>query len=83
MVNVPLVVGGTSLPFWSAWRAAASAEPELSERKRCAKDIALAASFVRSLETSDGDVNLELQHLAGRLERLAGQLGSGSSAKAA
>ena len=82
MVNISLAVRGTSLPFWTAWRAA-SAEPELTERKRCAKDIALAASFLRSLETSDGDVNLELQRLAGRLERLAGQLGTGSSAKAA
>ncbi len=82
MVNITLAIRGTSLPFWKTWRAAAP-EPELSERKRCAKDIALAASFVRTLETSDGDVNLELQRLAGRLERLAGQLGAGSSAKAA
>ena len=82
MVNITLAIRGTSLPFWKAWRAAAP-EPELSERKRCAKDIALAASFVRTLETNDGDVNLELQRLAGRLERLAGQLGTGSSAKAA
>ena len=82
MVNIWLAMRGTSVPFWKAWRAAAP-KPELSERKRCAKDIALAASFVRSLETSDGDVNLELQRLAGRLERLAGQLGTGSSAKAA
>ena len=82
MVNISLAMRGTSLPFWNAWRAA-SAEPELTEQKRCAKDIALAASFVRSLETNDGDVNLELQRLAGRLERLAGQLGTGSSAEAA
>ena len=82
MVNITLAIRGTSLPFWKAWRAAAP-EAELTERKRCAKDIALAASFVRSLETNDGDVNLELQRLAGRLERLAGQLGTGSSAKAA
>ncbi len=70
------------MPFWKAWKVAAP-EPDLTERKRCAKDIALAASFVRSLETSDGDVNLELRRLAGRLERLAGQLGTGSSAEAA
>lgn len=70
------------MPFWKAWRATAP-KSELSERKRFAKDIALAASFVRSLETSDGDVNLELQRLAGRLERLAGQLDAGSSAKKA
>jgi len=70
------------LPFWTAWKAA-SAKHDRMEQKRCAKDIALAASFVRSLETSDYEVNLELQRLASHLERLAGQVGTGSSAKAA
>ena len=70
------------MPFWSAWKAASAAHDRI-ERKRCAKDIALAASFVRSLETSDSEVNLELERLAKHLERLAGQVGTGSSAKAA
>ena len=70
------------MPFWTAWKAA-SARHDRTERKRCAKDIALAASFVRSLETGDSEVNVELQRLAVHLERLAGQVGTGSSAKAA
>ena len=70
------------MSFWTVWKAA-SAEQDRTERKRCAKDIALAASFVRSLETTDNEVNRELQRLAGHLERLAGQVGTGSSAKAA
>jgi hypothetical protein len=39
------------------------------------KDLKLAASFVRSIETADHTVNLEIQQLAHRIERLAGQLG--------
>jgi hypothetical protein len=70
------------LPFWNK-RKADAARHGLNEQKQCAKDIALAASFVRSLESGDHDVNLELERLAGRLERLAGQVGTGTSAKAA
>jgi hypothetical protein len=70
------------VPFWTAWKAA-SAEHARTERKRCAKDIALAASFVRSLETNDSEVNLKLQRLASHLERLADEVGTSSSAKAA
>ncbi|MDH3475869.1 MAG: hypothetical protein OEM59_19490 [Rhodospirillales bacterium] len=39
------------------------------------KDLKLAASFVRSIETTDHTVNLEIQQLARRIERLASQLG--------
>ena len=82
MVNRPLPTGGTGLPFWTK-RKADTARRGLSEQKQCAKDIALAASFVRSLESGDHHVDLELQRLAGRLEHLAGQVGTGSPAKAA
>ena len=70
------------MPFWSRWKAA-TAERELIEKTQCARDVALAASFVRSLETEDRAVNLELSRLAGHLERIAGQLENGSPAKAA
>jgi len=70
------------LPFWSRWKTAA-AEREQIEKTQCARDLALAASFVRSLETEDRAVNLELSRLAGHLERIAGQLEHDSPAKAA
>ena len=82
MVNGRLPIGGTGLPFWNK-RKADSARRGLSEQKQCAKDIALAASFVRSLESGDHHVDLELQRLAGRLEHLAEQVGAGAPAKAA
>lgn len=68
--------------FWNR-RKAASAERELNEQVQCAKDIALAASFVRSLETNDHAVNVELKRVAGSLERIAGRLDEGASATAA
>jgi hypothetical protein len=58
-------------------------ERGLTDKTQCARDIALAASFVRSLETDDGAVNSELRRLAGNLERIAAQLDDGSSAEAA
>lgn len=70
------------MPFWIKWKAA-TAEREQIEKTRCARDVALAASFVRLLETEDGAVNLELGRLAGHLERIAGELEHGSPAKAA
>ncbi len=82
MVNGRLPIGGTGLPFWNK-RKADSARHGLSQQKQCAKDIALAASFVRSLESGDHHVDLELQRIASRLEYLAEQVGTGSPAKAA
>ncbi len=70
------------MPFWSKWKAAA-AERDQVEKSQCARDVALAASFVRSLETDDLAVNLELDRLAGRLEGIAGKLDQRSPAKAA
>lgn len=70
------------MPFWNKWKAA-TAEREQIEKSQCARDVALAASFVRSLETEDRAVNLELNRLAGRLEGIAGQLEHDSPAKAA
>lgn len=79
---MPKKEGGTGLPFWTKWKAA-TAERERVEKTQCARDVALAASFVRSLETEDRAVNLELSRLAGHLERIAGQLEQESSAEAA
>ncbi len=70
------------MPFWNKWKAA-NAERERIEKSQCARDVALAASFVRSLETEDRAVNLELSRLAGQLERIAGQLEHDSPAEAA
>ncbi len=39
------------------------------------KDLKLAASFVKSIETADHTINLEIQQLAQRLELIALQLG--------
>lgn len=60
----------------------ASTARDLARKRQCAKDLALAASFVRSLETDDREVNVQLQQLAGDLEQIAGRLGS-VTAKAA
>ncbi len=45
-------------------------------RGQSARDVALAASFVRSLETDDAAANLELRQLALDLERIAEGLAS-------
>lgn len=37
-------------------------------------DLKLAASFVKSIETEDHGVNLEIQRLAGQIEEIAEQL---------
>ena len=68
--------------FWSRW-IATPLKRDLTEKRQCAKDVALAASFVRSLETGDREVNMELRQLAGDLERIAGRLQSVSPARAA
>ena len=52
------------------------------EVARCAQDIALAASFVKSLETQDRTVNVELHKLAVDLERIAGRLSRNNPAAA-
>ena len=39
------------------------------------KDLELAASFVKSIETADHMINLEIQQLAQRIEYIALQLG--------
>ena len=70
------------MPFWSRWKAA-TAEREQTRKTQCARDVALAASFVRSLETEDRAVNLELSRAASHLERIAGQLEHDLPAEAA
>lgn len=44
------------------------------KRYQNARDIALAASFVRSLETEDAAANAELQQLSAELDRIAENL---------
>ena len=43
--------------------------------KECIRDLKLAASFVKSIETADHKINLEIQQLAQRIEHVALQLG--------
>lgn len=38
------------------------------------KDLKLAASFVKSIETADHGVNLEIQRVAQQIESIAGDL---------
>ncbi len=45
-----------------------------------AKDLKLAASFVKSIETEDHGINIEIQQLARDIERLAAQLRAGKKA---
>ena len=68
--------------LWNRWKNASTAR-NMARQRPCAKDLALAASFVRSLETDDREVNLQLRQLAGDLEQIAGRLGSLTTAKAA
>ena len=44
------------------------------------KDLKLAASFVKSIETEHHDINIEIQQLARDIERLAVQLREGRNA---
>lgn len=61
------------MPIWEKLKTA-TAERNQADKAQCAKDLALAASFVRSLETEDGEVNEELRLLAGRLDRISNRL---------
>jgi hypothetical protein len=70
------------VPIWEKLKSASVAR-DLADKAQCAKDLALAASFVRSLETADDNVNQELRRLAGQLERIAGRLENPARDKAA
>ncbi len=70
------------MPIWERLKFVSS-ERETAKKVQCARDLALAASFVRSLETSDGKVDQELRQLAGDLDRIAGRLQLAASPKAA
>ena len=82
MVDYPAVVRRGGLPIWERLKSVSS-ERETAKKVQCARDLALAASFVRSLETSDRNVDQELQELASDLERIAGRLELAASPKAA
>ena len=57
------------MPLMDRWKPALSG-PEDTELQ-CAKDMLLAASFVRSLESRDQEINLEVRLISDRLEQLA------------
>lgn len=82
MVNLALAKRRTGLPIWERLKSVSS-QRETAKKVQCARDLALAASFVRSLETSDGKVDEELRELARDLERIAGRLEMAGSSKAA
>ena len=70
------------MPFLERWKAAA-ADRSSSQQAQCAKDLLLAASFVRSLECADPQANHEIRLMSERLERLARQIDPEGSKKAA
>ena len=70
------------MPIWERLKSVSS-QRETEKKVQCARDLALAASFIRSLETSDGKVDAQLRQLAGDLDRIAGRLEMAGSARAA
>lgn len=69
------------MPLMDRWKSALSGHDD--SNSQCAKDLLLAASFVRSLESTDQTVNLEIRQVSQQLDDLAKQLMSQSGAKAA
>ena len=70
------------MPFLDKWKAAA-ADRSTNQQAQCAKDLLLAASFVRSLECSDPQANDEIRQVAERLDRLARKIDPLTGKKAA
>jgi hypothetical protein len=70
------------LPIWEKLKTA-TADRNQADKAQCAKDLALAASFVRSLETEDREVNEELRQVAGQLDRVSQRLEARARLKAA
>lgn len=68
--------------FWERLLARTSRRNR-KNRFQCARDIALAASFVRTLETNDAKANVALRQLALDLDRIAGQLAKEKQRRAA
>ena len=69
------------MPLMDRWKSALSGLDD--GNSQCSKDLLLAASFVRSLESTDQAVNLEIRQVSQQLDSLAKQLMSQSGAKAA
>lgn len=69
------------MPLIDRWKTALSG-PEDNDLQ-CAKDLLLAASFVRSLESRDQAINLEISSQADALDALAKRLAERASQKAA
>ena len=63
------------LVLWEKMRMSWANRNETMSAERI-NDLRLAASFVKSIETEDHNVNLEIQKVARRIERLASELGS-------
>ena len=70
------------MPIWEKLKTA-TADRNQADKAQCAKDLALAASFVRSLETEDREVNEELRQVAGQLDRVSQRLEARARLKAA
>ena len=59
--------------LWEKMRMSWANQSESMSVERI-NDLKLAASFVKSIETEDHNVNLEIQKVARRIERLASEL---------
>ena len=65
--------GVVFLVLWEKMRMSWANRGETMSVERI-NDLRLAASFVKSIETEDHNVNLEIQKVARRIERLASEL---------
>jgi len=63
------------LVLWERMTMSWANQSEILSAERI-NDLRLAASFVKSIETEDHNVNLEIQKVARRIERLATELDS-------
>ena len=65
--------GAKSLVLWEKLRMSWVNRDETMATERI-NDLRLAASFVKSIETENHTVNLEIQQVAKKIERIARQL---------
>ena len=67
------IEGEASLPLWDKLRIPWALRAESAASARIS-DLKLAASFVRSIETQDASLDLEIRRIARRIEDIAGSL---------
>ena len=70
------------MTFLDKWKSS-TVDRTATLHAQCAKDLHLAASFVRSLECADHKANLEIRQIADRLEKLSRQVVRPSDKEAA